>query len=150
MERAHIFMEVGVGDDAAELVLPTVAMAIDDSGEHDHAPHLDDDCLPVAGRRAEIGSDCRDSLALDENVALVEIPDCGVDGDHRRASEENPSLWACRVEAMLDRGPFGRILLVVGSRSCCCRHLTPLAFANWSCSWPKIGSIAVLLEPRLC
>lgn len=41
----------------------------------DHAAHLDDDRLAVAGRGGEVCAYCLDPLAADHNITLVEVAD---------------------------------------------------------------------------
>ena len=49
VQRLHVFGEVGIGNDAAELVLPAMPVTVDDAGHHNHAAHLDDDRLVSRG-----------------------------------------------------------------------------------------------------
>ena len=92
VQRIHIIGEVDVGDDTAELVLPAVAMAVDDAGRENHPAGLDDDRAAVVPRGGEVPANRCDSAAVDEKIALVEIPDGGIHGDDGRALERMRAL----------------------------------------------------------
>ena len=127
VERIDVFGEVGLGDDAAELVLPAMPVPVDDAGHDDHAAHLDDDGLAVAGGGGEIGADGFDLLAADQHVAFIEVADLGIDGDDGRALEQDSVVGPGGVEPLLDRGPFRRALLVIGARLRLRHRLLPVS-----------------------
>ena len=121
VQRLHVFRQVGIRNDAAELVLPAMAVSIDDAGHDDHPAHLDGDCSAICCRVGEVGADRLDPAAADEHVALVEIPDLRVDRDDRCAFQEDPIARPGAIKTIPDRRPFRRGLLVIGS----CPHGAP-------------------------
>jgi hypothetical protein len=51
-----------------------VAVAIDHSGDDDHAGGIDDDRIPGLARASEVGTDSGDALALDQDVPAAKLP----------------------------------------------------------------------------
>ena len=121
VQRLHVFRQVGVGDDAAELVLPAMAVSVDDAGHDDHPAHLDDDRSAVSRRVGEVGADRLDPLPRMSTSPSSKSPICGSTvttvAPFRRMRSSGPGA----IEAILDRRPFRRGLLVIGS----CPHGAP-------------------------
>src|SRR5215831_13284042 len=71
MRGAHVVADgCAVGNNAVQLALPGVAVAIDHPGDEDHAGGIDDDRIPALARAGEVGTDSGDALALDQDVPL--------------------------------------------------------------------------------
>src|SRR5215831_3840796 len=88
MRGAHVVADgCAVGNNAVELALPGVAVAIDHPGDDDHAGGIDDD-RPLA-RAGQVGTDSGDALALDQDIPGGEVTDAGVHRDDGAAADHD-------------------------------------------------------------
>jgi hypothetical protein len=89
MRGAHVVADgCAVGNNAVELALPGVAVAIDHPRDNDHAGGIDDDRIPALGRACEVGTYSGDALALDQNVPGGKVTDAGVHRDDGAAADQ--------------------------------------------------------------
>jgi hypothetical protein len=103
----HVMGQIGVHDHAPELVLPAVAVAVDEPRDQDHAPHVDADRLAVTGRGAEIATDRLDRRALDQHVALRQVFDFRIKADDDGAAQQHTAPRVGSGQPITDGGPFG-------------------------------------------
>src|SRR6516164_8860286 len=90
MRGAHIFGDgCAIGNNAVELTLPGVAVAIDHPGDDDHAGGIDDDRIPALARAGEVGTDSEDALALDQDVPGGKVTDACVHRDDGAAADQD-------------------------------------------------------------
>ena len=73
---AEILAERPIGGDAAQQALPGVAVGVDKAGDHDHVGAVDDIGVDIADIALYLG----DLLAVDQDVAVGQHADFGIDG----------------------------------------------------------------------
>ena len=87
---AHVVADgCTVGNDAAKLSFPGVAMAIDHARDDDPVSGLDDNRIAAGGGRAQVRRDGGDLFSFDQNIATHEVADRCVHRDDGRALEKN-------------------------------------------------------------
>ncbi len=115
VQGVDVFRKIDIGNDAPELVLPAVTVAVDKSRHDDHAAHLEDDRIRTDFGR-KIRSDRLYGLAADEQIAIVEIADRRIDRDQGRALEQNARIATGGFQSTKSCGPFFIGLLIVRPR----------------------------------
>ena len=90
MRGAHVVGDgCAIGNNAVELALPGVAVAIDHPGDDDHAGGIDDDRIPALCRAGEVATDGDDLPALDQDVPGGKVTDAGVHRDDGGAADQD-------------------------------------------------------------
>ena len=118
VQRLDVLREIRIRDNPSELILPAMAMAIDDAGEYDHSTDVNHNRLFVFSLSKEVGANRRDPSAFDENVTRVEIADFRVEADDGGASQKDPRFVAGCVDTLADPRPITFALLVIGLGRC--------------------------------
>ena len=85
MRRRHVRADGAVGNDAPELPLPRMSMGVHESRDDDRIRGVDHLRLR---RRLNLARDVDDLLALDQDVALHEIADPGIQADDGAAFQK--------------------------------------------------------------